>query len=217
MVMKLGVFDSGIGGEAIANSLRLTFPDEEVITVNDHAHVPYGDKTPDEVIELTNNAIQPLLEANCDIIVIACNTATALAIDALRIRYPKQKFIGIEPMVKTAAKLTKSHIIAVCATPATLASARYHRLVQKFGANLQTIEPDCRNWAQMIENSQINYQIIDQIVNNVCDQGADVIVLGCTHYNWIKDHIIKQSAGRAQVIEPSESIGRRVKQLLNLS
>src|SRR5665811_632027 len=98
--MKLGVFDSGIGGEAIANALQQTFPDAVVITVNDRAHIPYGDKTADEVISLTNTAIQPLLKANCDIIVLACNTATALAIETLRMNYPQQKFIGIEPMIK---------------------------------------------------------------------------------------------------------------------
>jgi glutamate racemase len=216
-LMKLGVFDSGIGGEAIAQSLRLTFPNAEIIAINDRAHLPYGSKTSPEVIELTDIAIQPLLESSCDIIVIACNTATALAIDSLRTKYPNQKFIGIEPMIKTAAKLTKSKTIAVCATPATLASERYHNLIKKFGNDLQIIEPDCSNWAQMIEENQINYKIIDQIVDDICKQGTDVIVLGCTHYHWIKDYIIERSTNRAQVIEPSESIGRRVKQLLNLS
>lgn len=215
--MKLGVFDSGIGGEAIANSLRLTFPDAEIISVNDHDHVPYGNRPQTEIIQLTDTAIQPLLASNCDIIILACNTATALAIDSLREKYPTQKFIGIEPMVKTAAKLTKSQIVAVCATPATLGSARYHKLVEKFGSDMHIIEPDCRSWAQMIENNQVNYNVISQTINDVCDQGADVIVLGCTHYNWIQNEIVELSAGRAKVIEPSESIGKRVKQLLDLS
>jgi glutamate racemase len=214
--MKLGIFDSGIGGEAIASSLKLTFPDANIITVNDHDHVPYGDKTADEIIKLTDLAIQPLLQETCDIIILACNTATAIAIDTLRSKYPKQKFIGIEPMIKTAAKLTKSNIIAVCATPATLKSEKYHHLIQKFGSNLKIIEPDCRQWAQMIEYNQINYQVIKQVIDNVCDNGADVIVLGCTHYNWIKDYIIKLADNRAQVIEPSESIGHNIKRLLKL-
>ena len=214
--MKLGVFDSGIGGEAVASSLRVTFPSAEILTVNDHAHVPYGNKTPDEVIQLTDTAIQPLLLADCDIIILACNTATALAIDTLRTKYPNQKFIGIEPMIKTAANLTKSHIIAVCATPATLGSARYHKLVEKFGSGIKIIEPDCRSWAQMIENNQVNYNVINQTISGACSEGADVIVLGCTHYNWIQNEITELAAGRAKVIEPSESIGRRVAQLLNL-
>ncbi|HSW91204.1 MAG TPA: hypothetical protein VLG09_00980, partial [Candidatus Saccharimonadales bacterium] len=106
--MKLGVFDSGIGGKAIAEALSYSFPDATIITVNDAKNVPYGDKTPNEVITFTDNAIQPLLEQQCDIIILACNTATAIAIDILRNRYPAQKFIGIEPMIKTAASITKS-------------------------------------------------------------------------------------------------------------
>jgi glutamate racemase len=215
--MKLGVFDSGIGGEAVALELRRTFPKAEITTVNDHKHVPYGNKTADEIIKLTDDAIRPLLEMGCDIIVIACNTATALAINTLRQKYPNQKFVGIEPMIKTAAQLTKTGIIAVCATPATLGSQKYHQLVQKFGNNLQIIEPDCRNWAQMIENNQINYQEVEHTISDVCSKSADVIVLGCTHYHWIKDYIIKLSNGRALVIDPSESIGRQIKKILQLS
>lgn len=213
--MKLGVFDSGIGGEAVADALQKTFPTADIIIVNDKKNVPYGDKSPDQVVRLTEAAIGPLLSASCDIIILACNTATAAAIEALRSRYPRQKFIGIEPMIKSAAKLTKSHIIAVCATPATLASTRYHQLVQIYGGHLNIIEPDCSEWAYLIENSQLNRSQVERVVSELCDRGADVIVLGCTHYHWIKDLIIELVADRAEVIEPSEAIGRRVQQLLN--
>ncbi|HET8884448.1 MAG TPA: aspartate/glutamate racemase family protein [Candidatus Saccharimonadales bacterium] len=213
--MKLGIFDSGIGGEAVASALRETFPDAQIITVNDRGNVPYGDKTADEVIRLTDIALQPLLNEACDIIVLACNTATALAIEPLRSRYPAQKFIGIEPMIKTAATLSKTGTVAVCATPATLASYRYRELVTAYGEHLKIIEPDCSTWAYMIENNQVNHSVIKQIISDVCDQGADVIILGCTHYHWIKDLITELAAGHATVIEPSEAIGRRVQQLIN--
>lgn len=212
--MKLGVFDSGIGGAAIAEALQKTFPDAEIMTVNDRKNIPYGDKTPADVIRFTDAAIRPLLQGSCDIIIIACNTATTIAIETLRARYSNQKFIGIEPMVKTAASLTKSHIIAVCATPATLASERYMTLAKKYGQHLEIIEPDCSMWAYWIENNQVNRLHVKQTIDSVCKRGADVIVLGCTHYHWIKDLIIELTAGRAQVIEPSEAIGRRIKQLL---
>lgn len=215
--MKLGVFDSGIGGEAVAAALQQTFPDAEIMTVNDHDHIPYGSKAPDEIIRLTDVAIQPLLDIRCDIIVIACNTATAIALPTLREKYKNQLFIGIEPMIKTAATLTKSKIVAVCATPATLASERYHHLKTTYGASLTFIEPDCSDWAYMIENNQINHDHIQQIVTTASNQGADVIVLGCTHYHWIKDVITEMANNKATVIEPSEAIGRRVKQLLKLS
>lgn len=212
--MKLGVFDSGIGGEAVAQALQQTFPDAEMIVVNDKANVPYGDKTVEEVIRLTDAAIQPLLSASCDIIILACNTATAAAIETLRASYPTQKFIGIEPMIKTAASLTKTNAIAVCATPATLSSKRYQQLIAKYGTHLDIIEPDCSTWAYMIENNQLNHELVKQIITNICERGADVIVLGCTHYHWIKEEIIELAAGRATILEPSEAIGRRVQQLL---
>jgi glutamate racemase len=214
--MKLGIFDSGIGGQTIAASLQKEFPNAEITTVNDRKNVPYGDKTPKEVISLTDTAIQPLLKAGCDIIVLACNTATALAISNLRERYPTQMFIGIEPMIKTAASLTKTNVIAVCATPATLNSERYKQLIEKYGTHLVVIEPDCSTWAYMIEHNQINEQEIKQIIEDVCLQSADVIVLGCTHYHWIKDLIVQLADGRAKVIEPSDAIGKRVRELLKL-
>lgn len=213
--MKLGVFDSGIGGQAVAVALQVTFPSAKIVTVNDHINVPYGDKPKGEIVILTDKAIQPLLAENCDVIILACNTATAIAIEQLRKWYPHQKFIGIEPMIKTAASLTKTKTIAVCATRATLDSSRYADLVKQYGSDLTIIEPDCRTWAHMIENNQVNHEIIEQTINNVCDQVADVIVLGCTHYHWIKEDMVNLAAGRAVVIEPSEAIGRRVQQLLS--
>jgi glutamate racemase len=212
--MKLGVFDSGIGGEAVAAALQTTFPAAEMIVVNDRQHVPYGDKSADEVIRLTDAAIQPLLDAECDVIILACNTATAAAIETLRTHYPHQKFIGIEPMIKAAAKITKNATIAVCATPATLQSDRYHQLVEKFGTGLNIIEPDCRTWASMIESNQINHRHIRDTITTACNEGADVIVLGCTHYHWIKEFIMEIVGDRAVVLEPSEAIGRRVAMLL---
>jgi glutamate racemase len=211
--MKLGIFDSGIGGKAIAQSLTQTFPNAEIIIVDDHENVPYGDKSPDQVITLTDIAIQPLLVNTCDIIILACNTATALAIETLRIKYPRQKFIGIEPMIKSAASRTQTNTIAICATPATLASKRYKNLVAAYGSHLTILEPDCSNWAYMIENNQINQQEITVVIDEVCAKGADVIVLGCTHYHWIKDLISKIAVKRVMILEPSEAIGERIQTL----
>lgn len=213
--MKLGVFDSGIGGEAVAAALQHTFPDATIMTVNDHDNVPYGEKTKGQVVVLTDRAIQPLLAAHCDVIVLACNTATTAAISTLRARYPAQKFIGIEPMIKPAAAQTATGTIAVCATRATLDSRRYAELVERYGKGVQIIEPDCSQWAYWIEHSQLNHDHIKQTVDYICNMGADVIVLGCTHYHWIKDDIIALTRGRATVIEPSEAIGRRVQALLS--
>lgn len=211
--MKIGVFDSGIGGEAIAASLQGHFPDAHIVTVDDHAHLPYGDKSYEEIRTLTNTAIQPLLGS--DGIVIACNSATAAAIDWLRQTYPHQKFIGLEPMVKPAAQQTKSGVIAVCATPATLAGERYKTLKETYAAKITVLEPDCRTWARMIEDNVMNEQILKTQITALLDQQADVIVLGCTHYHWIKEDIMQLTGNRAIIIDPSDAIADRVRELLS--
>lgn len=214
--MKLGVFDSGIGGEAIAASLRDAFREAEIITINDSAHMPYGSRSADEIISLTDAAIKPLLNSNCDVIVIACNTATTIALPTLRAKYPEQKFIGIEPMVKPAVLCTKSGVIAVCATPSTLSSKRYAELKKTYAHDVVVLEPDCSNWAYMIENKNINQELIRKQVRDVLAQKADVIVLGCTHYHWIKELIELVATDKAVVLEPSNAIVARVKALLEL-
>ena len=212
--MKLGIFDSGIGGQAVAIALRKHFPSATIKTVNDFKNVPYGDKATNEVIQLTEKAIQPLLESQCDIIILACNTATALAIDYLRLAYPHQKFIGIEPMVKKAAELTQTNVITICATPRTLQSERYKNLISKFAKHCTIIEPDCSEWAYMIEYNQIDDEHISNTINNSLRQQADVIVLGCTHYHWIKDRIEMIAGDKAIILEPSSAIADRVESLL---
>lgn len=214
--MRIGIFDSGIGGEVIAASLSREFPDADIHVVNDRQNLPYGDKTGDEIIELTDRAIQPLLKQNCDIIILACNSATAEAITPLRHKYPTQLLIGLEPMVKPAVKLTKSGIIAVCATPATLNSERYRKLVNEHASHIKIIEPDCRNWAKMIEDNEIHEVDIKSTISQCLEQGADVIVLGCTHYHWIEELIKSIVRNDAVILEPSEAVARRVRVLLNL-
>lgn len=210
--MSLGIFDSGIGGEAVAQALERYFPDADILTVNDHKNVPYGEKSPQEVVQLTRAAIQPLLDR--DIIVIACNTATTLALPSLRELYPHQRFIGIEPMLKPAALLTKTGIICVCATPATLASTRYDELKQTYARDCEIIEPDCSAWASMIEQNTVHERHIRDTISPALDRGADVIVLGCTHYHWIKSLIQDIAGDQIVVLEPSEAIAQQVSRLL---
>lgn len=210
--MNIGVFDSGIGGEAVANSLRNYFPEAKITVVNDRENLPYGDKTSHQIRLLTDAAIQPLLGS--DVIVIACNSATTAAIEFLRGKYTNQKFIGIEPMIKPALNLTKTRIIGVCATPATLGSNSYRMLKDKYARNYQVVEPDCSNWAQMIENNDLNNSEVITVLDEMIANQVDVIVLGCTHYHWIKELIVEYVGPDIQVLEPSEAIGRRVSSLL---
>lgn len=211
--MKLGVFDSGIGGQAVALALQAQFPEATITTLNDRANMPYGSRSATKIRMLTDNAIQPLL--GNDVIIIACNSATASAIDWLREKYPAQLFIGLEPMVKPAAAQTKTGVIAVCATPATLASERYLTLKQQHGTGVTILEPDCQTWARMIEDNTMNEQLLATQISQLLDDNADVIVLGCTHYHWIKEDIVRLAAGRAAVIDPSDAIARRVRALIN--
>jgi glutamate racemase len=211
--MKIGVFDSGIGGEAVARDLRHHFPHASIITVSDRAHLPYGSKSPEQIVTLTDTALQPLLLARCDVIVIACNTATTVALPILRERYPAQRFIGIEPMIKTAAQCTMNGVVAVYATPATLQSRRYQQLKKQFATSITVYEPDCSNWAMMIEDNAINESQIRTVIESTINARADVIVLGCTHYHWIKALIASLAGDSMTILEPTDAIARRITQL----
>jgi glutamate racemase len=214
--MRIGVFDSGVGGEAVAKSLQRAYPTFDILLVDDREHIPYGTRSPGDVLRLTNAAIQPLLKAECDVIVLACNTATAAALPQLRLDYPDQLFIGLEPMIGPAAKLTKTKTIAVCATPTTLLSKSYKRLKLLYGATLDIVEPDCSEWASLIEANDINMRHIDQVVQQCLERDVDVIVLGCTHYHWIKEEIQQAAGPHITILEPSTAIAQRVKELLSL-
>ncbi|MCX6728783.1 MAG: glutamate racemase [Candidatus Saccharibacteria bacterium] len=212
--MRIGVFDSGIGGEAVATELRKLIKKAEVIAVNDHEHVPYGSRQPDEIISLTKNAIQPLISIDCDAIVIACNTATTVAISSLRKSYPNVNFIGIEPMIKPASQITKTNCIAVCATPGTLKSKQYRHLKNLWTKNIYVIEPDCSKWAELIESGELNKIDVESVVDTLIMENVDVIVLGCTHFHWLKKRIIQSAGSKIKVLEPSDAIASRTKSLI---
>ncbi|MBC7512090.1 glutamate racemase [Candidatus Saccharibacteria bacterium] len=214
--MRIGVFDSGIGGEVIATNLRRDFPAAEIISISDKENVPYGTKSPVEILQLTESAIRPLIASGCDVIVIACNTATAVAIESLRERHPTQPFIGLEPMVKPAAALSKTGVVAVFATPATLASAKYAEAKATYAPTTRVLEPDCSEWASLIEADSMDRELIEEVVEDCLSHGADIIVLGCTHYHWIKDEIVETAGLHAVVLDPSEAISRRVRELLGV-
>ncbi len=213
--MKLGVFDSGRGGEAVAERLGELLPEAVIVTANDAAHVPYGGRSADEIISLTQTALAPLLEADCDAIIIACNTATTVAIRSLRETYPQQTFIGIEPMVKPAARLTQSGVIAVLATPATLASPRYHELKDTWAKSVKVIEPDCSTWAGLIETDMGERVPVEQTIRPLLAKDVDVIVLACTHYHWLKPRIQALAGPDVTILEPSDAIKNRIESLLN--
>jgi glutamate racemase len=211
--MKLGVFDSGIGGLSVAKALQQAFPHAEILFKNDSAHVPYGVRKPQELLQLVLPILESLVIDGCDVIVIACNTVSTTLINDLRnvITVP---LVAMEPMVKPASAMTNSRVIAVCATPTTLASQRYKWLKEMYAADVTVIEPDCRDWSGMIERNEIDETLIASEIYDVLNRGADVIVLGCTHYHWIEEEIQNLVQGQAVVIQPEPAIIRQVERLL---
>lgn len=208
--MKIGVFDSGAGGKAIADELQRLLEGAEIIIADDRANVPYGGRSKEAIIQLTDAAIQPLLQQDCDCIVIACNSATTNAINELRARYPKQHFVGLEPMVKPAAQHTRTKTIAVLATPSTLKSTRYAQLKNDWAADCTVLEPDCSTWASLIEHGKANEIPLQETLAPLITAGADVIVLGCTHYHWVKPAIEAIVGDGVTVLEPSQAIKNRI-------
>lgn len=208
----IGVFDSGVGGLSVVKAVEKALPDETVVYREDRENIPYGSKSKAELATLVTPIITEMAKA-CDVIVVACNTVSTVLIADLRdaVDVP---LIAMEPMVKPAAEQTKSGIIAVCATPATLASERYAWLVATYAKGLTVLEPDCSTWSYMIENNAVNEEIIKEQIEGVCNEGADVIVLGCTHYHWIEEQIQEIAAGRAEVIQPEQPVISQLRRVL---
>lgn len=212
--MKIGVFDSGIGGEAVANRLRQLLPNTQIVTANDRSHMPYGGRSAAEIFNLTNQAIQPLISAGCGCIVLACNTATTNAIDSLRAAYPDLIFIGFEPMLKPAGCLTKTNVVAVLATPATLKSRRYQELKQKWLNGIKVIEPDCSVWASEIENNRGDQIDLRPALLAITKHHSDVVVIACTHYTWIGQRLKDAIGDNIKILEPSDAVASRIKDIL---
>lgn len=211
--MKIGVFDSGVGGLSVVNAIKKELPDLEIIHKDDAQHVPYGTRPIDEIHNFVKPIFQSLIDEGCQVIVIACNTVTTNLAEQLPREFPVP-MVGLEPMVKPAAAASKTKIIAVCATPRTLSSQRYKWLKEKFAKGVKVLEPDCSDWTSMIENNNVDREKIAKIVNQVCDEGADQIVLGCTHYHWIKQLIKDLADGRAQIMQPEVPVIEQLKRVL---
>lgn len=212
-ITKIGVFDSGAGGKSVADAIHRSLPHVGILLRDDKQHLPYGNKTPEQLLSFVVPILDELVKEGCEVIVIACNTVTTTIITSLRMHYTIP-LIGIEPMVKSAAELTTSKVIAVCATPTTLASKRYHWLKNTYAQDLKVLEPDCSQWTRMIEADEVNERQIADQINEVCSQGADIIVLGCTHYHWIEKDIKRIAAGKAKVIQPEQAVVKQLTKVL---
>jgi glutamate racemase len=211
--MKIGVFDSGVGGLSVANAIQAALPAYEIMYVEDKQHVPYGNKSPEQIYGFVRPILQKLVDDGCGVVVVACNTVTTNLIERLRqeITVP---LIGMEPMVKPAAAQTKTGTIAVCATPTTLKSDRYAWLKREYAIDLKVIEPDCSDWSYLIEQNQMSQAKIKQAIEPALETGADVIVLGCTHFHWIEHEIQAIVRNRAIVLQPEAPVIAELKRVL---
>lgn len=203
--MKIGVFDSGMGGLSVAQAIERELPEHQIIFRNDAEHVPYGTRSPEELLDFVEPILQSLVDDGCRVIVVACNTVSTTLVDSLRSKVDVP-LIAMEPMVKPAAKLSKSKVIAVCATPTTLASPRYKQLKAMYAKEVKVLEPDCSTWSAMIEQKKLDEAIIADEIQDVLTLGADVIVLGCTHYHWIEKDVKAIAGDRAVVLQPEEPV-----------
>ncbi|MDO8591763.1 MAG: glutamate racemase [bacterium] len=211
--MKIGVFDSGVGGSSVVKAIQKELPNLEIIYKDDAKHVPYGNREIEEIHGLVRPIFQSFIDDGCQVIVIACNTVTTNLAEQLRAEF-NVPMVGMEPMVKPAAAASKTGVIAVCATPRTLSSNRYKWLKEQFAKGVKVLEPNCSDWALMIENNRVDREKVAEIVNEVYKAGADQIVLGCTHYHWIEQLIKDLAKGRAEVIQSEKPVVSQLKKVL---
>ena len=155
-----------------------------------------------------------LEDDGCQVVVIACNTVSTTLIGQLREHFTVP-LVAVEPMVKPAAEQTKTGVIAVCATPTTLASARYAELKRQYALGVTVLEPDCADWSSLIEHNEMNEARLRNGLQPVLDARADVIVLGCTHYHWIEDEIQRIAQGKARVMQPEQAVVGELKRVLS--
>jgi len=211
--VKTGVFDSGVGGLSVANAIGRELPDLEIILKEDKQHLPYGSRDIEEIHGFIRPIFQEFIDEGCKAVVVACNTVTTNLISQLRQEFPIP-MVGMEPMLKPAAERTKTGTIAVFATPRTLGSQRYAWLKGEYAKGMDILEPDCSDWALMIENNSLEREKVAKTIEDVINRGADEIVLGCTHYHWIEELVKKIADGRADVIQPEKPTIEQLKRVL---
>lgn len=215
---SIGIFDSGSGGLSVYRELKKLLPQERYLYFSDNAHCPYGEKTAEYIQDRARTITDFLLEKGADIIVVACNTATAAAIATLRAEYPEVPFIGMEPAVKPAALGTKSGVIGVLATAGTLKGSKYLHTRGRFEDNVRIVEHVGEGFVELVEAGKLDGKQAQDTVRAslqpLLDKGADIIVLGCTHYPFLQPVIERLAGPSVQVIDPAPAVARQTLHIL---
>jgi glutamate racemase len=217
----IGVFDSGVGGLSVLKEIRLQMPNESVLYFGDQGHVPYGPRRVEEVRAFSEQITRFLLELGAKLIVVACNAASAAALQYLRQTFPATSFVGMEPAVKPAAEVTQSGVVGVLATPATFQGALYASVVERFASGVKILQDTCPGLVGQIENGEMDSdatrEILEKALRPMLDLGIDTVVLGCTHYPFVIP-MIKQIVGpEVRVIDPAPAVARQAARLLDLA
>jgi glutamate racemase len=214
---NIGVFDSGLGGLWILKYLEQELPGYNYIYYADQAHLPYGSKTPDEITEFSSGIVDFLIEKDCKLIVIACNTATSASIAKLREKY-LVPFVGMEPAVKPASELSKTGHIGVLATKVTAEGQKLHDNIEKFATDVEVHTVIGTGLVELVEEGKADTDEAEELLRTylepLLNKNIDQLVLGCTHYAFLINRIKKIVGDKVNIIDPAPAVVKRVKQLL---
>ena len=211
---KIGVFDSGVGGLSVLTEIHRLLPEADLTYLADRANAPYGQRSLEDVRGLAEVCTDHLLDLGMDLIVVACNTASAAALHQLRDLHPEVPFVGMEPALKPAAALTRNKVIGVLATTATFQGELFASLVGRFADGVTLINQPCPGWAELVEAGIVGgataEAAIARYLDPVLTAGADTLVLGCTHYPFLRHLISARSGPHVAVVDPSPAVAKQV-------
>jgi len=215
----IGVYDSGLGGLSVWRELIKLMPDEDYLYFADSKYCPYGTKTNEFLTERASDISRFLIEKGAEMIVVACNTATAAAIKHLRSEF-EVPFVGMEPAIKPAILNTRSGVVGVLATAVTFNGELYHKTLAHYAAlqdDVKVIEQVGYGLVEAVEGGRIHdpetIKLLHSYVDPMLDAGADHIVLGCTHYPFLAEEIEMISAGQAKIVNPAPAVARQAKKI----
>ncbi len=213
----IAVFDSGVGGISVLKHIHQQLPNENLLYVADSIHAPYGNKSAAEIQARCFAIADFLIAKDAKALVVACNTATAAAIDQMRAKY-SLPIIGMEPAVKPAAEASRSGIIGVLATTGTLQSAQFAALLESYGRNVEVVTQACVGLVECVERGELSQESTRALVKRYCqpllDEGADSIVLGCTHYPLLKSLIQEVVGADVVLIDTGAAVASQLKSRL---
>lgn len=214
----IGIFDSGVGGLSVLRAIRRELPAETLLYLGDQAHVPYGSRPRDQIREFAFGITRFLLDREAKLIVVACNTASAVALHDLRLAFPEVPFVGMEPAVKPAAETTHTGKVGVLATPTTFAGELYASVVERFAKDVQIFQSTCPGLVEQIELGDLTgpqtRQILEEALQPMLAEGIDTVVMGCTHYPFVIPLIETITGPDVRTIDPAPAIARQTRRLL---